>query len=123
LRELTTAAALRRLRAEGVPCAQPVPFDAAEAIADPSMRSRAVIVREQHYEADEVFEVGHTLRFGSAASINLRPAPATGQHSVEILRQLGKSDEEIEALLENRIVNAPNREPAAKAPAHARAQP
>jgi crotonobetainyl-CoA:carnitine CoA-transferase CaiB-like acyl-CoA transferase len=106
LREITTAAALRRLRAEGAPCAAPAPFQPADAIGDPTMRSRGVIVRERHYEAGEVFEVGHALRFGNTSASNLRAAPVTGQHSVEILREQGRSEAEIAALIENKIVNA-----------------
>ena len=117
LGEITTATALRRLRAEGVPCATPAPFDPADAIGDPAMSSRGVIVREQHYDADEVFEVGHTLRFGNAGTLNLRPAPAVGQHSVEILRELGRSETEIDVLIDNKIVNAPHRRQSAGAPA------
>jgi formyl-CoA transferase len=71
------------------------------------MLSRGVIVREQHSAAGEIFEVGHTLRFGNANSHNVRPAPLTGQHSVEILRELGRSEADINALLANKVVNSP----------------
>ena len=98
---------MRRLRAEAVPCAVPAPFSPAEVIADPTMLSRGVIIREDHYEAGEIFEVGHTLRFGTANSRNLRPAPLTGQHTIAILRELGRSEAEINALLTNKVVNAP----------------
>jgi crotonobetainyl-CoA:carnitine CoA-transferase CaiB-like acyl-CoA transferase len=104
---LSMAGAIRRLRAEGVPCTVPAPFEPADIINDPTLRSRGVIVVEQHYEAGPIFEVGHTLRFGNANSWNLRPAPVTGQHSVQILRELGKSEAEINTLIDARIINAP----------------
>jgi len=107
LAKLATAAALRRLRAEAVPCTAPAPFDPAEVIAEPSLRSRGVIVSENHFEAGEIFEVGHTLRFGNSTAMNLRPAPVTGQHTRAILRELGRSDSDIEALIAGKIVNAP----------------
>jgi len=99
-----------------VPCAVPAEFGPAEVIADPTMLSRGVIVREEHYEAGEIFEVGHTLRFGQANSWNLRPAPVTGQHSIKILRELGRSEDEINALLANKVVNAPPRPASVEAP-------
>jgi len=116
LAKLTIESAMRRLRAEAVPCAVPAPFGPAEVIADPTMLSRGVIVREEHYEAGEIFEVGHTLRFGQANSWNLRPAPVTGQHSIKILRELGRSEDEINALLANKVVNAPPRPASVEAP-------
>jgi len=109
LAQLNTSSALRRLRAEGVPCTAPAPLIPAEVIAEPAMRSRGVIVTEQHYEAGEVCEVGHTLRFANSNVMNLRPAPVTGQDSIAILRELGRSEAEIEALIAGKIVNAPGR--------------
>jgi crotonobetainyl-CoA:carnitine CoA-transferase CaiB-like acyl-CoA transferase len=116
--QLNTSSALRRLRAEGVPCTAPAPFTPAEVIAEPAMRSRGVIVTEQHYEAGEVREVGHTLRFGNATAMHLRPAPVTGQHTVAILRELGRTDTEIEALIAGKIVNALGRLSERAVPAH-----
>jgi crotonobetainyl-CoA:carnitine CoA-transferase CaiB-like acyl-CoA transferase len=63
------------------------------------LRSRGIIVAEHHHDAGEIFEVGHIIRFGHANSWNLRPAPVTGQHSIEILRELGKSEIEIRKLI------------------------
>jgi crotonobetainyl-CoA:carnitine CoA-transferase CaiB-like acyl-CoA transferase len=107
LANCSTDTATRRLRAEGVPCTVPVPFGPAEVIVEPTLRSRGVIVAEQHRAAGEIFEVGHTIRFGHANSSNLRPAPITGQHSLEILRELGRSEVEIKHLIESKVVNAP----------------
>ena len=103
---LTTASALRRLRAEQVPCASPAPFASNEIITEPTMVSRGVIVTEEHHDAGEVSEVGHTVRFGNANTRNLRPAPVIGQHTVAILREIGRSDAEIANLIEGKIVNA-----------------
>ncbi|HJU09550.1 MAG TPA: CoA transferase, partial [Candidatus Binataceae bacterium] len=101
----STAAAIRQLRAEGVACTVPTAFEPAEVIIEPTMRSRAVIVAENHYEAGQVFEVGHTIRFGHANSWNLRPAPVTGQHSIKILHELRMKDDEIRKLVETKVVN------------------
>ncbi len=114
LAPLTTAAALRRLGAEGVPCTSPSTFEPEELIVEPGLRARGVVVVEQHYDAGEIYEVGHTVRFGSANTINLRPAPVTGQHSVEILRELGRDEAEIDRLISGKVVNAGGRAGSAK---------
>jgi crotonobetainyl-CoA:carnitine CoA-transferase CaiB-like acyl-CoA transferase len=114
LAPITKVSALRRLRAEDVPCAVPAPLTPAEVIVEPTLRSRSVIVAENHYTAGEIYEVGHTVRFGAANAPSLRPAPVLGQHSVDILRELGRSDCEIEALIANKVVNAVS-EPSASA--------
>jgi crotonobetainyl-CoA:carnitine CoA-transferase CaiB-like acyl-CoA transferase len=108
-----TYTAIRRLRAERVPCTIPSPFLPAEVINEPTLRSRRVIVVEHHRQAGEIFEVGHTIRFGRANSWNPRPAPVTGQHSIEILRELGQTESEIKSLIERKIVNAPSVQSAA----------
>jgi crotonobetainyl-CoA:carnitine CoA-transferase CaiB-like acyl-CoA transferase len=107
----STATAIRRLRAEGVPCTVPAPFEPSEVIVEPALCLRGVVVAEQHHDAGEIFEVGHTIRFGNANSWNLRPAPVTGQHSIEILREFGRSEVEIRALIDAEIVNATSTSP------------
>jgi crotonobetainyl-CoA:carnitine CoA-transferase CaiB-like acyl-CoA transferase len=106
LANCTTFSAIRRLRAEGVACTIPAAFPPGDVIVEPTLRSHGIIVAECHREAGEVFEVGHTIRFGHANSWNLRPAPVTGEHSVDILRELGRSETEIRMLIEAKIVSA-----------------
>lgn len=106
LESLSTATTLRRLHAEGVPAATPVPFPPSEVISEPTMLRRGVIVTEDHYAAGEVREVGHTIRFSNANAWNLRPAPVTGQQTLAILRAIGRSEGGIARLIEDKIVNA-----------------
>jgi crotonobetainyl-CoA:carnitine CoA-transferase CaiB-like acyl-CoA transferase len=107
LTQLTTGSALRRLRAENVPCTMPAACSVEEIINEPSMRSRGVIVTGDHFSAGEVTEVGHTVRFANANSWNLRPAPVVGQHSIAILQEIGRSEPEIARLIRSKVVNAP----------------
>ena len=104
---LSTPAALRRLRSEGVPCTAPAPFSAEEIVSEPTMRARGVIVTEEHFSAGEVSEIGHTVRFSRSNAWNLRPAPVTGQHSVAILRELERNEATIAQLIADKVVNAP----------------
>jgi crotonobetainyl-CoA:carnitine CoA-transferase CaiB-like acyl-CoA transferase len=101
---LSSASALRRLQAEQVPAASPAPFTPAEIVSEPTLTSRGVIVTEEHFDAGEVTEVGHAVRFSKGQRWNLRAAPVTGQHSVAILRELGRGEAEIADLVERKIV-------------------
>ena len=99
LAKLTTADALRRLTAEGVPCVQPREFPGSVAVADPLLLDNGIIVREDHPAAREILEVGHSARFGHATTFHHRPAPELGQHTAQILQELGRTPEQIEALI------------------------
>ncbi|HEX4211205.1 MAG TPA: CoA transferase [Candidatus Binataceae bacterium] len=116
LAKLLPHAAERRLRAENVPCIIPMPFTPDELAIEPSLREHGIILQEDHPAVGSIFEVGHTLRFSTATSLHRRPAPLIGQHSLAILHELGRSDEEIERLVSGRVVNI-----AGRSPAHARA--
>jgi crotonobetainyl-CoA:carnitine CoA-transferase CaiB-like acyl-CoA transferase len=119
LAQLVTHAAERRLRAENVPCNIPAPFTPDDLAVEPSLRMHGIIVNEVHPEAGPIFEVGHTLRFSNASSVHQRPAPLVGQHSIAILRELGRSDDEIERLIATHVINAARR-PAGETAAHPR---
>ena len=73
-------------------CVGPV-LDVAEAMEDPQVRHRGLA------EVDgEVVGPGSTMRV-SGAEPALRPAPGLGEHTEEVLREAGLSDEELAALL------------------------
>jgi crotonobetainyl-CoA:carnitine CoA-transferase CaiB-like acyl-CoA transferase len=107
---LACADAQRQLRAEGVPCAIPQPLTPAQTVNEPSLRSLNVIVAAHHPEGGDVLEVGHTIRFGNATAVHLNPVPLIGQNSVAILRELGKSEAEIQSLVEDKIIKDAGRD-------------
>jgi alpha-methylacyl-CoA racemase len=73
-------------------CVGPV-LDMAEAMEDPQVRHRGLA------EVDgEVVGPGPTVRV-SGAEPALRPAPGLGEHTEEVLREAGLTEEELAALL------------------------
>jgi crotonobetainyl-CoA:carnitine CoA-transferase CaiB-like acyl-CoA transferase len=46
-------------------------------------------------------------RWSESAPGGLRPAPRLGEHSVEILREAGYADDEIEAMIASRVTLKP----------------
>lgn len=115
LGQITSAEAERLLKAAGVPCAIPQEMTAEQVARDPFLRANNIIVGGENYAAGKFCQVGHTLRFANANSIQLRSMPDIGEHTVDILRELGKSETKIDELIDARIFRAKGREPAASA--------
>nr|WP_309502459.1 CoA transferase [uncultured Roseovarius sp.] len=101
----TTANWLVRMEAAKLP-AGPV-NDILEMHADPQARAREMIVTVDHPQAGPVETIGHPVKFSrTEASIN-RPAPLLGQHSREVLGEMGYDSERIDSLIDAQAVIAP----------------
>ena len=111
---MTTLEAQRRLDAEGVPCTVPTPLDQQRFLVEPQLHDLGVVVLENHPELGTIWETGHTIRFGGSTERHARPAPVIGQNTAAILREIGRTDAQIAALLEHQVVRAADwREPVA----------
>jgi len=99
LRERSSAEWLERLEARQVPCA-PV-LQREDLAAFPQIRENETLVVEEHPLAGPMRQPRPAARFeGTPASIR-RPAPALGEHTDEVLGEVGYSAEEIGALRES----------------------
>ena len=83
-------------------CVTPV-LSLEEALADPQVRARDMIVSG----ADGIRQYAPPFRLSGHAFAITRSAPAQGQHSVEILREAGFSAEEIGLLADSRTICEP----------------
>jgi crotonobetainyl-CoA:carnitine CoA-transferase CaiB-like acyl-CoA transferase len=90
---------LQRLDAEGVPCA-PV-LRRGEVLEHPQVVENGIIVESQHPEGGPMRQARPAARFEATPSALERAAPLLGQHSDEILREAGLSEEAIHALRED----------------------
>jgi len=102
LLEHDTAYWLERLEAAGVP-AGPI-YDVAQVLADPQVLARQMLIETDHPMAGRVMSLGSPLKLSETPAGVPRPAPALGQHTTEILRDMGVSDEEVGQLHESGVV-------------------
>jgi crotonobetainyl-CoA:carnitine CoA-transferase CaiB-like acyl-CoA transferase len=101
LRTRSTEAWLQRLEAAGVPCAPVLTRD--EVIAHPQIAASGILLESEHPTAGRLRQTRTAARF-EAATIIRRGAPRLGEHSHEILTELGLAEETIEALRRQRVI-------------------
>ena len=103
-RHRTVADWLERLERIGVP-AGPV-NDINQMLDDPQTRARDMVVTVEHATQGAVQALGLPVKFSDTpGGQSRRGAPVLGQHSREVLLELGYTDEDIDALAEKRIVH------------------
>lgn len=74
--------------------------------ADPQARARDMIVEVDHASAGKVETIGHPVKFGRTPAHIESAAPLLGQHSREVLVELGYETSEIDMLIRSEAVIA-----------------
>ena len=92
----TTGHWLTALEAAGVPAGPIYTLD--EVYADPQVRARDMVVETEHPTAGRVRNIGIPVKLSETPGAFRRPAPALGEHTDEVLRELGVSDARISKL-------------------------
>ena len=92
------------LDAAGVPCEIANPTFGREVFADPVMRQLGLIVEHQHPKLGRFEQFGNTIDFSVTPGVVQGPPPIIGQHTREILGQHGFDTEQIEDLLDSKVV-------------------
>jgi formyl-CoA transferase len=84
------------LEEAGVPCG-PI-LDYAEALADPQARERGMVQEIDHPAGGRVRVVGPAVKLSETPARITRRSPLLGEHTAEVLREAGYSDDEVRAL-------------------------
>ena len=96
LQEMTTAEVVERLRAESLWCAPINDLDAA--FADPAVRDLDPVLEFDHPDAGRVRVLKHPVRYGAGEPQLRHLPPRVGEHTDDVLRELGYSAESIEEM-------------------------
>jgi crotonobetainyl-CoA:carnitine CoA-transferase CaiB-like acyl-CoA transferase len=94
---------IAELRAAGVPCG-PV-NDVAEAVTDPVHHDRDPITTVRMRSGRQLHVPGPEVRLGARDAGELA-VPAAGQHTAEVLAELGYSDQDVAGLLADGVIEA-----------------
>lgn len=84
---------LAAFEAHGIPCGPINTYP--EAFADPQVRSRDMVVELEHPTLGRMNTVGSPIKMSETPTVVDRRAPLLGEHTDEVLREAGFSDEEI----------------------------
>jgi crotonobetainyl-CoA:carnitine CoA-transferase CaiB-like acyl-CoA transferase len=76
----------------------------AQALESPQATARGMVVEQQHPVMGEVRTIAQPLALTATPPSYRRPPPMVGEHSREILAELGLGESEIEALVAGGVV-------------------
>ena len=93
------------LDAAGVPCA-PV-LNRAEVVEHPQVEASGIVIETDHPHAGRLRQARNAAVFEGTPTEVRRGAPHLGEHTVEVLRELDYSDDEIAMLLDSGSVSVP----------------
>lgn len=99
----TTAECLERLDRADILCAPVMTLD--EALHQPQVEANGILVSFDHPVHGKVRTTGNPLHLSGVDQIALRPAPLLGEHTEEVLEQLGVSPQRIAKLRADAVIN------------------
>jgi crotonobetainyl-CoA:carnitine CoA-transferase CaiB-like acyl-CoA transferase len=101
----TVAEWVERLSAQGVPCTSVNSID--KVVVDEQVAARDMIVEVEHPTAGKVRMAGLPVKLSANPGSVRRHAPLLGEHTAEVLGEIGIAAERVDALLAKGIVGVP----------------
>ena len=91
----------RIMREHKLPCTPLLTLD--EVLKDPQARERHMLLEKGQSAGSRMTYVGSPCKIAGLETVDLIPSPRLGQHSAELLRQVGYSESEIRNLIETGV--------------------
>jgi alpha-methylacyl-CoA racemase len=83
-------------------------LDLDEALESELVREREMVISYEQPEFGEVKQLGFPIKLSRTPASVERPAPALGEHTMEVLTEAGYSPEEVQALAESGAAKGPD---------------
>jgi crotonobetainyl-CoA:carnitine CoA-transferase CaiB-like acyl-CoA transferase len=94
---------LSRLEEAGVPCGPILDYE--EVFADPHVRAREMVQEMDHPAAGRIRVVGPAVKLSETPASLRRPSPRLGEHTAEVLGEIGYTAAQIDALAASGVVS------------------
>ena len=106
---MTLAESLARLQKAGVPSAPAVEGHSELFLDDPHAAANDMVVTHQHPVIGRLRLARHYIRFGNTQVVPGRPTPLLGEHTREILQEVGFTEQGIAELYTKGVVRTEER--------------
>lgn len=100
----TLVETMQALKAAGVPVAEAQAGDSELFLDDPHAAANDMVSTVDHPTVGRLRVAGRYIAFGETEAIKVRPTPLLGEHSAEVLREVGLDDASIDGLLASGVV-------------------
>ena len=95
---------IQTLRSHDVPCAPVVDGYNIGFFSDPQAQANTMAVTLTHPSLDDIHYSGNLVSFGDLDTLPERPTPLLGQHTAEVLSELGYDEEQTRELYDSGVV-------------------
>jgi formyl-CoA transferase len=95
---------VKRLQSANIPCSPVVGGDSEVFLDDPHATDNRMILAYDHPVVGHMLVAGHYVQFGNTPVVPGKPTPLLGQHTQDMLREVGYTEDAIADLYGKAVV-------------------